>query len=292
MAKKNIQVKKSKLSILKRKTNSAGLRLIASLEKTFKKWPKKSCLITGAPRSGTTAMEKWLNSQKKAVAFHESRILNTTHRFLEEAKIHSKLDLEGEFLELARSTAFQFYSKRCLMSENEIIIEKEPLMSKISFPERDYTSFLENYRLMFPHGKILFMVRHPLATIWSMRERKWGYTLNNYTPRSFELEYYIESWCDCAQLILDFADDKDTYICSFEKLVNDSREESKRILDFLELSGGEPFQPKEVKKIGFTDEERGYILYKTERFMVALNKQGISLMDKSISSIPPQESKV
>ncbi|CAN5320474.1 hypothetical protein BH23BAC3_BH23BAC3_32960 [soil metagenome] len=284
MAKKNIQDNTSILSVLKRKSNSAGLRLIVKLEKTFKQWPEKSCLITGAPRSGTTAMENWLNDQKRVVAFHETRVLRTTHRFLEEAKLHSKLKTDGEFLDLARNIAYQFYSKRCIMSENEIFIDKEPLMS-ISFPEKDYSSFLDNYRLMFPHGKLLFMVRHPLSTIWSMNERKWGYTLRNYTPRSFELDYYIESWCDCAQLILDYADEKNTYICSFETLVNQPGDESKRILDFLGISDGKPFQPKEVKTIGFTDEETAHILQKTKNYMHSLNERGISLTGKSISPV-------
>jgi hypothetical protein len=288
MTKKNIHENTSLRNVLKRKTNSAGLRLINRLEKTFKKWPERICLITGAPRSGTTAMEKWLNTQKKVVALHETRVLRTTHRFLEEAKLHSKLESEKEFLNLARDIAFQFYNKRCVMSQNDLLIDKEPLMS-VSFPDKTYATFLENYRLMFPQGKLLFMVRHPLSTIWSMRERKWGHTLNNYTPRSFELEYYIESWCDCAQLILDFADEKNTYTCSFETLVSEPGEESRRILDFLEIPNGEPFQPKEVKTVGFTAEESAHILQKTKIYMDALNKRGISIHDKSITNFPPEE---
>jgi len=274
MTKKNLQKGSSVISVLKRKTNSAGLRLIRRLEKSFKRWPEQFCLITGAPRSGTTAMELWLNSQKKVVAFHETRILRTTHKFLEEAKRYSNLEPRGEFADLARSVAYQFYSKRCIMKENNIIIDKEPFMS-IGFPDKDYLLFLENYRLLFPDGKLLFMIRDPLSTIWSMQERKWGYTLRDFTPCSFELEYYIENWCDCADLILDYANDNNTYICSFETLVTNPAEESERIFDFLQLTGGEPFEPREVKTIGFSDEERNLIRDKTRNHREALKKQEI-----------------
>ena len=44
---------------------------------------------------------------------------------------------------------------------------KEPL-EPIAFPDRHYEQFLDNTRLLFPNIKLLFMVRDPLATIWSM----------------------------------------------------------------------------------------------------------------------------
>lgn len=268
------QKNSSVFSIIKRKTNSAGLRLIQRLNQIFKRWPDQFCLITGAPRSGTTAMEQWLNRQNKVVALHETRILRTTHRFLEEAKLHNKLDPEGEFTNLARNIAYQFYSTRCSITENELMIDKEPLVP-IGFPNKEYALFLENYRLLFPHGKLLFMIRDPLSTIWSMQERKWGYSIRNYTPRKFNLEFYIENWCDCADIIIDYADDNNTCICSFETLVKNPENESGRIFDFLNISRGEPFQPQEVKTVGFSDDERDLIQSKTKNHVLMLKERRI-----------------
>lgn len=266
------------INVLRRKFNSAGLRLITRLEKTFYGLPKDFCLITGAPRSGTTAVEKWLNHQDKVAAFHESRILRTTHRFIEESKRHGKLDPEGEFAKLGRILVYKYYNKRCSLRENDMLIDKEPLMS-IGFPDKDYASFIQNFKIIFPHGKLLFMLRDPLPTIWSMQERRWGYSLRNYEPRNFSLEYYIQTWLDCADLILDHANDDNSYVCYFERLVDKPELESENIFRFLKISNGTPFQPREVKTVGFSDDEQNLIREKTESRLDMLTERG--LLDKN-----------
>lgn len=137
MAKKNIQDNSPSTSVLKRKANSAGVRLINGLERTFKKWPKQFCLITGAPRSGTTAMEVWLDSQKKSSTLHETRILISIHRFSEEMKRHYTLNSEAKYNEMAHLLIDEFFSDRCIMTEIELIIDKEPL-EPMSFPDKNY----------------------------------------------------------------------------------------------------------------------------------------------------------
>lgn len=259
---------------IKRKMNSAGLRVIYKLEKSFYGLPKDFCLITGAPRSGTTAMERWLNDQNKVTVFHESRILITLHRFIEESKRHSKLNPHGEFASYGRNIAFKFYYKRNTIRDQQLIIDKEPL-EPIGFPDRNYASFLQNYRTLFPNGKLIFMLRDPLSTIWSMKERKWGYSLRDYTPISFPLESHIENWCSCADLILDYADDHNTYICYFESLVDNPKIESAKIFDFLKISNGTLFQPREVKNVDFGDEERELISTQTKDHLEALKKRGL-----------------
>lgn len=262
------------IKLLKRKTNSAGLRLIDKLEKICYGLPKNFCLITGAPRSGTTAIEKWLNNQNKVTAFHESRVLRTTHRFIEESKRHSKLNPDGEFANLGRTLVYKYYNKRCYLKDYDVLIDKEPLM-QIGFPDKDYSLFLQNYRVIFPNGKLLFMLREPLSTIWSMQQRKWGYSRRNYEPRSFSLNYYIKTWLDCADLILDYADDENTYVCYFERLVDNPVKESENIFNFLQIPGGSLFQPREVKTVGFSDDERELIYKKTKSHVDALTNKGL-----------------
>lgn len=257
---------------IKRKMNSAGLRILGKLEKLFYELPQNFCLITGAPRSGTTAMERWLNEQNNVTVFHESRLLITLHRFLEETKRHSKLDPHVEFTSYGRNIAFKFYNKRKIIRGQNLIIDKEPL-EPIGFPDKNYASFLQNYRTLFPHGKLFFMLRDPLSTIWSMKKRKWGYSLRDYKPRSFSIESHIETWCECADLILEYADDEYTYVCYFERLVNNPEIESEKIFNFLQISDGKPFQPREVKTVDFGDDERDLIRKKTKSRLEALTKK-------------------
>jgi len=58
--------------------------------------------------------------------------------------------------------------------------------------------------------------------------------------------------------------------------VNNPVQESERIFDFLRLARGAPFQPKEVKTIGFSDEERNLIQNKTRNLRDELKKQGLA----------------
>ena len=262
------------INIVKRKANSAGLRLIGRLEKTFKTWPDQFCLITGAPRSGTTAVEKWLNEQMNTQAFHETRGLIAVHRYIEEMSRHYTMEPDSKYIIMARKLAYDFYKSRGLMITNDLIIDKEPL-EPIGFPDKNYASFLQNVRLLFPNAKLIFMIRDPLAAIWSMQERKWGYSLKNYTPHSFPLDTHIETWCECADLILEYADDIGSYVCSFERLVDNPDSESERISDFLELSGGKTFQPRPVKKVQFDSEQKVHIEKKTRPQIDKLSEKGL-----------------
>lgn len=269
-----INVTSSVLNIFKRKVNSAGLRLIHRLEKIFKKWPEQFCLITGAPRSGTTAVERWLNSQAKVAALHETRVLIAVHRFLEETNRHKTFINNEKFVNMGRRLAYDLYRNHCIITGNELMIDKEPL-EPIAFPDKNYSLFLQNYRLVFPNGKLLFMVRDPFAAIWSMNERQWGHSLKNYTPRSFSLDSYIQNWCECTDLILNYTGDKNCYVCSFEKLVNNPVVESERIFKFLQIKKGKPFQPRSVKTVQFEKNERTYIEEKTRPQMNKLKELGI-----------------
>lgn len=69
------------------------------------------------------------------------------------------------------------------------------------------------------------------------------------------LSTHIRTWNDGADCVLDKADDQDTYVCRFDRLVKDPENESKRILSFLGLPDGETFVPTVTKAVDFSDEE-------------------------------------
>jgi hypothetical protein len=220
-------------------------------------------------------VRRWLGEQQRVVAFHETRVLVAIHKFIEEVGRHRQAEHREEFVNMARDLAYDYYSDRCILIGRGAVVEKEPL-EPIAFPDRDYAAFLQSVRRLFPEGKFIFMVRDPVSTIWSMHQRKWGYSLVDLEPQSFALDEHVDNWCACADLILDYAEDSNVYVCPFGRLVKRPREESERLLEFLQVSGRSFFKPREVKEVGFDDEERELILSRTRSQVEALERLGIS----------------
>jgi len=154
-----------------------------------KHWPARQrfCLVSGAPRSGTTAVLDWLDSLWEVAGFDESRILIAIHRLMEE--IYRFKDLEknkGHITDMARRLAYEYYCSQRILLKQNLIVNKEPL-EPIAFPDKRYKAFLENVKILFPEAKFLFMIRDPVATVFSMRQRKWGYSLKEFEPRQTKI---------------------------------------------------------------------------------------------------------
>ncbi len=263
------------LSIMESSRQKTKLVLI-EIQKKLRIQPKHFCFISGAPRSGTTAINLWLHRHRKVTTFGESRMLIVIHKFLEEVYRFEKLEKnKKELIEMARRLTYEYYREHRVLLGRSLIIEKEPL-EPIALPDKRYQAFLENVRILHPEGKFIFMIRDPIATVFSMNQRKWGLSLKNFEPQSFSLEEHIENWCSCIDCILQYADDPNTYICQFGRLLRDSENESKKILDFLQVGNGEPFQPNQTKTIGFSQEERELILERSRPQLEALHARGIS----------------
>jgi hypothetical protein len=156
-----------------------------------------------------------------------------------------------------------------------LFADKEPL-EPIAFPSKEYGQFIMNVKRLFPDSKIIFLIRDPIATIWSMMARTWGDSLSNVESKRFTIEEYTENWCSCATLILQYCSDPNTYIVQFGRLINDSKNESRKILDFLDVRKGNSFQPHQTKKNGFSKEERKKILRTVQPQLELLNARGIS----------------
>jgi hypothetical protein len=235
------------------------IRIIYSIQKFLHIRPKEIHLITGCPRSGTSAVRDWLQQHKELSTVFESRVLVGAHQFTRQVNRFATLSHHKEsLLENLRNIVFDHYASIKFVF-GKILIEKEPL-EPIAFPDLEFEEFLENTRLLFPDLKIVFMLRDPLATVWSMRCRKWGYSLTSQELREFSLEECIETWNQSTKIVRAFSHDSNFYVCSFESLVEDPLLESSKIYDFLGVTKGTAFQPKATKEIGFSEEEKTYIL--------------------------------
>jgi hypothetical protein len=249
---------------------------ILKLQRNSRLFPREICLISGAPRSGTSALCEWLGQQPGVSAFQESRILVSIHKFMEEVSRFQNLDKDSAMIvNLARQFVFDYYSSSRILIGKRLLIDKEPL-EPIAFPSKDYGPFIINMKRLFPESKLVFAVRDPIATIWSMAGRTWGSSLTNVESKRFTIEEYIENWCSCVDLILQHCSDTKTYIVQFGRLVHDSENESRRIFDFLNIRNGNSFQPRQTKGIGFSNEEREQIHRMVKPKLELLNAQGIS----------------
>lgn len=249
---------------------------ILKLQRDFKLFPREICLISGPPRSGTTALCNWLNDQRGISAHSESRILVSIHKFMEEIYKFQKLDRDRAMIaKLARNLVFDYYSSSRILIGKRLLIDKEPL-EPIAFPSKDYEKFIINLRMLYPESKLLLVIRDPVATIWSMTRRSWGKSLANSEPKVFNLNDYIENWCTCVDIILQYQADPNTYIVQYGRLVNDSEAESRRIFNFLNIGNGKSFQSRKTKEIGFSNKERAKILQIVEPKLELLYAQEIS----------------
>lgn len=250
--------------------------IIMGLQNILKLHPLEFCLISGAPRSGTSILGDWLGHQPSVVAFHESRILVSVHRLMEEINRFQNLERDSAtMVKLARCLVLNYYSSSRILIGKRLLIDKEPL-EPIAFPLKDYDQFLINVRRLFPESKLLFTIRDPLATIWSMTRRTWGESLTSMEAKRFTIEEHQENWSSCADLVLKYCSDPNTYIVQFGRLVHDPENESKRIFDFLNIRKGSPFLPRQTKEIGFNSEELEKTLRMVRPQLELLDAQGIS----------------
>lgn len=247
---------------------------LMEFQKRYRVWPKAFCLVTGPPRSGTSAVLSWLSEHPEVAAFRESRMMIAIHRFMEEVRrFRSLTSRKRELFDTARCLTYAYYAGRKDLTGRNLVVDKEPL-EPIAFPDKQYVRFLKNVKRLIPDAKLLFLVRSPVPTVWSMRQREWGVSLRKRPLRTFSLDEYIENWCTCVDIMLQYAHGHHTYICQFERLVEDPQNESRRLLEFLHLSQHEAFQPQATQTIHFSETERDFILSKTSSQVEALNVHG------------------
>lgn len=94
-------------ALLKGVAKSALLKL----QKNFMLYPCEICLISGAPRSGTTALCEWIGCQNDVSAFEESCILVSIHRFMNDINRFQKLEkASATTVKLSRTLVFNYYA--------------------------------------------------------------------------------------------------------------------------------------------------------------------------------------
>jgi len=223
--------------------------------------PRSFVLVSGSPRSGTSALEAWLGSQRGVASFFESRTLVAAHALLTQAErfraLHGRLD---RVVAHTRRLALSLYADERLLA-GRVLVDKEPL-EPVAFPSGDYEDFMRHVDLLFPERRLLLLVREPVSTVWSMRNRRWGESLVEREQAEWSLETSIEVWRANARMALDRRSDPQTLVVRFEDLVDRPAEESKRIGNFIGLDVT-AFEPRPTKEVAFDPGAREAILEAT-----------------------------
>ena len=248
---------------------------LMGLQRRLRIWPGRFGLVTGPPRSGTTAMVQWLGRRPDVAGFWESRVLIAGHRLLDEVHRFKRLDANrDDLIALTRRLVYDHYARQQVLMGRRLILDKEPL-EPIALPDARYAAFLANVRLLIPEARLVFMIRDPLATVFSMTQRTWGHSLHPPEYRSFSLETYAETWCACVEALLPLLDDPRVYVRPFGRLVAAPEEESARIAEFLDLPRRAPFEPQPTRTLDFSPEDRAFVQQRTQPQREALHARGI-----------------
>lgn len=251
-------------------------RVVRRAQMFFDMSPRAFCLVSGAPRSGTTAIIDWLGQQPGVSAFHESRVLIAAHALMRETGRFASLNRDKATLaSLTRRLVRDYYASGRVLAGMTMIAEKEPL-EPIALPSHDYAEFLDDVRELFPQFKLILAVRDPVATVWSMSQRTWGESLVNGQTTRYTIDEYTRVWCACAELAVQYCSSPSAYVVQYGRLVKEPASESTRLCHFLGLRNGVPFEPRRPKECGFRAEERELILRAAKPWLALLGERGIS----------------
>ena len=152
--------------------------------------PRSLCLIVACARSGSTAIANWLSHQSGVVYAKQSRIIPVTCRYIQDIdefkNLHSNRDL---LLKLGRELVWKYYSNNFFLW-NRNLIDKENFDSTV-FSNSKYEQFLNIVQELFPHIKILYLVRDPVATIWSMQKKNY-LRFQLFDGRAINFTYFLK----------------------------------------------------------------------------------------------------
>jgi hypothetical protein len=189
----------------------------------------------------------------------ESRILIAAHQFVRQVRRFRFLEPELPMLTPPlRDLLVRYYGRSRVLLGCKLLVDKEPL-EPIAFPNGDYEDFMDSVRTLLPQVRFVFMLREPGAAIWSMRQRKWGYSVTGLEPAEFSLEEHLKNWMKCAELLVAQRERVDVHLCCYDRLVAEPQSESKALCEFLGLRSQQPFTPQPARVIAFTPDELAMI---------------------------------
>ena len=209
-------------------------------------------------------MANWLAQQPHVVVRDESRRLLAAHAALDTADRFAALSAERETVHLALRRLVLEPRAGERWPGARLLVEKEPL-EPIALPGGRYQDFLRHALELFPTIRVVAMVRHPVATVSSMRARRWGYSLTSGELRDVTVDEAIDTWRENAALVHALRDDPRVLACRYEHLVADPAQVTATIAAHLALPAPSAFVPIRARPLVLGDDEVARVLARTAR---------------------------
>jgi hypothetical protein len=193
--------------------------------------PINIAFLIGSPRSGTTLLERVVDSQSQILTLGEKPLID---------EVCNKIKLDGysfpddikyfseEYLNELREYYFlqvNKYSNGKSLSDYKLLLDKNPL----------YIIKLPLLLMLFPQAKIILAVRHPLDCILSCYQQSFRLTLN--LSHYLDLKSSFERYRDIFDMYEEYKESMQwsEYRVFYEKLVGDFENQIEGILGFLEV---------------------------------------------------------
>lgn len=248
--------------------------VLIELQQRFVPFPGSFRLVSGCPRSGTSAMSSWIGSQPRVKSFAETKILFATHQ-LRKALCQWERFPEKDISERIRRFACQSYALEGVYLGARTLLEKEPL-DPISISPDEYRSFLTSVELAFPSARFVIMVRNPESVVSSIVSREWGFSRRGKKGQERSVRDGIEVWKKANQFAASIAQEEHVYLCRFEDLIDQPEEESRGLAQFLGLEHWEAFEPRKTSEVTLSPEESDRVWNETRDCRGQLAEAGIS----------------
>ncbi len=239
--------------------------------------PQRLLFVTGAYRSGTTAVVRWLGDHPDVMANSESRALVALHELRNTERRFSKLHRHGEDVAaLSGEMLLSLYHVTSGHSGAKVALDKEPLGPDNLAPD-SYDRFVADVLETGRDTRVVFMVRDPVSTAWSMSQRTYGHSLTAEEPYHIDLATHLEHWNAAARTALAFGDHPRVLTCSFGELSDQPAEGSRRIAAFARLDELEPFPARPTAAVGFEPDVLAQVHAATGAMVTELAAAGIDV---------------
>ncbi len=228
---KNKLIKYNFLDDLNLTNNSKELFSDDKIELPQKKQEKKYIFIVGMPRSGTTLVEQILSSHKKVYGAGELNYMtNLVYKFfLNENHIFKNKNINN-FNKEDLKNAKNYYEKNTNLFnyQEKFMIDKAPLNFR-------WIGFILK---LFPNSKIINCERDMMDICWSNYKNLFSSKKMNYSYTFKNISSFAKMYLD----LISFWNKKfpnKIYNLNYEKLINKSDYEAKKLLEYCELEWDE-----------------------------------------------------
>ncbi len=206
-------------------------------------------VIHSVPRSGSTWLGAIFDSHPQVIYRYQPLFSYAFKSFLDEKATPSRID---EFFKQISQSNDDFINQKEDIEKGKIpVFKKEETLIAISYKEVRYHHIVSNLLEKTPTLKAIFLVRNPLATLYSWKnaprefkkelgwkfDEEWLYAPSKNAGKREEYNGYAK-WKEAALLFLKLANKypNNVRLVCYEDLIKNPLEVTKQLFDFCHLN--------------------------------------------------------